>query len=247
MVWWQNRNDDELPAELRGKKPEEIAAALKKAKEIEDALAAEKTAREQVEAKLNDQKTEFDTIKQKLADIEAKAGKPDQLDTLDEPDEPVSPWADPQKFVQDQTKDLASVAITSGMMTAKMYFMQQLSERDAKIFKKYEKEVEQGVMTFAPQARVMPQSWFNCFMFTKGIHENDIKKAEQEKTDFFAETASRTGGNHEDEGPVDKLTAEEEETCRVMHWDPKGYLERKKAAQLTSHSKGASLHYGLPK
>lgn len=242
MVWWQNRNDDELPPELRGKKPEELAARIKKAEELEAALAEEKKAREALEAKANEQKTEFDTIKQKLADIEAKTGP--QPGPQDDPvkDEPVSPWVDPEKFVADQTKGVAEVALASGMMTAKMYFMQQLTPRDAIIFKKYEKEVEQGVMTFAPAARVMPQSWFNCFMFTKGVHEGDIKKAESEKTDFFAEPASRTGG-HDDPPPDDKLTPEEEETCRVMHWDPKGYLARKKNAALTSHSKGASLHY----
>ena len=93
----------------------------------------------------------------------------------------------------------------------------------------------------------MPQAWLNCFLFVKGAHEQDIRKAETEKSDFFAETASRTGGHSEPEESVDKLTTEEEETCRVMHWDPKGYLARKKASQLTSHSKGASLHYGLSK
>jgi hypothetical protein len=246
MVWWQNRNDDDLPAELRGKKPEELAALIRKAGELETALAAEKTERDALKTKLDSTTSEFDTIKAKLADIEAKTTTTTTT-TVDEPDEPASPWVDPQKFVQEQTKDIAAVAVTTGMMTAKMYFMQQLTERDAKIFKKYEKEVEQGVMTFAPQARVMPQSWFNCFMFVKGVHEGDIKKSESEKTDFFAETASRTGGQHEDTELVDKLTAEEEETCRVMHWDPKSYLERKKASQLTSHSKGASLHYGVPK
>lgn len=243
MVWWQNRNDDELPAELRGKKPEEIAAALKKASEIEQQLTAEKTAREAAEAKVNANQTEFDSIKAKLAEIEA--GTRHVETPVLEDEGPISPWTDPSKFVQDQTKGIAAVAITTGMMTAKMYFMQQLTERDVKIFKKYEKEVEAGVMTFAPEARVMPQSWFNCFMFAKGVHENDIKKHESEKTDFFAETASRGGGDQHIDDDEGKLTAEEEETCRVMHWDPKGYLARKKASQLTSHSKGASLHYGV--
>jgi hypothetical protein len=246
MVWWQNRNDDDLPPELRGKKPEEIAAALKKAKELEDQLKAEQAEREALKTKLDSTTSEFDTIKQKLADIEAKTTPVTTTTTTTDDDEPASPWVDPQKFVQDQTKGLATVALASGMMTAKMYFMQQLNERDQKIFKKYEKEVEKGVNTFAPEARVMPQAWLNCFLFVKGSHEQDIRKHESEKTDFFAETASRGGGN-QDDTPVDKLTSEEEETCRVMHWDPKGYLERKKLAQLTSHSKGASLHYGIPK
>jgi hypothetical protein len=247
MVWWQNRNDDDLPPELRGKKPEELAALIRKAGELETALAAEKTERDALKTKLDSTTSEFDTIKTKLAEIEAKTTPITTATTTTVDDEPASPWVDPQKFVQDQTKPLAQVALASGMLTAKMYFVQQLSERDQKIFKKYASEVEQGVSTFAPEARVMPQAWLNCFLFVKGAHEQDIRKAETEKTDFFAETASRTGGTQDVGEPEDKLTAEEEETCRVMHWDPKGYLERKKASHLTSHSKGASLHYGIPK
>jgi len=247
-MWWQNRNDDDLPPELRGKKPEELAALIRKAGELETALATEKTERDALKTKLDSTTSEFDTIKQKLADIEAKTTPvTTTTTTTDDDDEPASPWVDPQKFVNDQTKGIATVALASGMLTAKMYFMQQLSDRDQKIFKKYEKEVEQGVGTFTPEARVMPQAWLNCFLFVKGAHEQDIRKAETEKTDFFAEPVSRGGGDTSDDGPVDKLTAEEEETCRVMHWDPKGYLDRKKAAQLTAHSKGASLHYGIPK
>jgi len=246
MVWWQNRNDDELPPELRGKKPEELAALIRKAGDLETQLATEKTERETLKTKLDSTTSEFDTIKQKLADIEAKTTTTTTTTTVED-DEPASPWTDPQKFVSDQTKGIASVALASGMLTAKMYFVQQLNERDQKIFKKYEKEVEQGVSTFAPEARVMPQAWLNCFLFVKGAHEQDIRKSETEKTDFFAEPVSRGGGNANDDEPTDKLTAEEEETCRVMHWDPKGYLERKKASFSTTHSKGASLHYGLPK
>ena len=39
-MFWDRRNDSELPEELRGKKPEEIAAALRKAKELEDQIKA---------------------------------------------------------------------------------------------------------------------------------------------------------------------------------------------------------------
>ena len=92
----------------------------------------------------------------------------------------------------------------------------------------------------------MPQSWFNMFMFVKGNHEQDIHKAESDKTDFFAETSSRTGG-HDEPPPDDKLTPDEEETCRVMHWDTKGYLERKKAGLLAATEKGSKLSYGVPK
>jgi hypothetical protein len=142
-------------------------------------------------------------------------------------------------------KPLANVALASGMMTAKMYFEQNLSARDRRIFKKYEKEVEQGVNTFVPDARVMPQSWMNIFLWVKGAHESDIRKAESENPDsFFSETPSR--GAPEEPAPEEKLTAEEEEVCRKFHYDPKRYLETRRQAALKGSARGMFATYSVP-
>lgn len=243
-MFWDRRNDSELPEELRGKKPEEIAAALRKAKELEDQIKAEADAKKALEDKLAAQTTEFDTIKQKLADVEAKL-TPAPVNN-DEEDEPASPWTDPQKFVQDATKPVADVALNAGLMASKMYFMQNLTGRDQKIFKKFEKEIDTIHGTFAPQTRVMPQSWMNAFIYVKGLHDTEIAKAERESTDFFSEVPSRGAPGHRDEESEVKLTAEEEETCRVMRWDPKGYLERKKSAAMFGSGKGQYANFKVP-
>lgn len=202
MAFW---NREELPPELKDKTPAEIAAALKKAGELETAVAAEKTAREAAEAANATQLTEVDKMRTRIAELEANATPPPPPVV----DEPPSPWTDPEKFVAKQTEGVANTALAAGLMAAKMYFMQNISARDLKIFKKYEKEVEQGVASFVPSQRVMPQSWLNIFLYVKGVHEQDIRKAEADDSDFFSETPSR--GVTQEPPPQDKLTAEEEE------------------------------------
>jgi hypothetical protein len=240
MAFW---NRDELPPELAGKDPKDIAAALKKAEEIR--TAAEKTLADakEMEVKLTTQTTEFDAMKAKLTELEADPRLQTQQQQQ-QVEEPASPWADPEKFVDQRVQGLAGVALASGMMTAKMYFMQQLSTRDAKIFKQYEKEVEAGVNGFIVTQRVMPQSWLNMFLYVKGLHEADIKKAESENSSFFSETPSR--GQTPEPEPTDVLSAEEEEICRKFHYDPKTYLERRKTATLSQSAKGAYARYPVP-
>jgi len=136
---------------------------------------------------------------------------------------------------------VAGVALQSGMMTAEMYFVQQLSGRDQKIYRKYKDEVVKTVNTFNVQTRVMPQSWFNAFIYVKGLHDLDIQKAESSSTDFFSETPSR--GEHHEEPPADTLTDEEKAVCKAMHWSEEGYLKQKKQQVLMQSSKGSYARY----
>lgn len=238
MKWGQRFDgDEEVPEELRGKSPAEVAATLKKAKELEIAAAADKTAREAAEALSTTRGTEIDAMKARMLELEANQ-KP-----LPEPvnEEPVSPWIDPEKFVQKQTEGTQNTALVAGYMAAKMYFMQNLNPRDIKIFRKYEKEVDTVINTVPAYQRVMPQTWFNMFMFVKGNHEMDIQKAEASKTDFFSETPSR--GPSEEPAPEDTLSSEEEEVCKTFHFDPKNYLANKKISELKQSSKGAYARY----
>lgn len=244
MKWGQRfDSDDEVPEELRGKSPKDVAAALKKAQELEAKHTEIEEARVASEQKATQMQTEIDALKVKNAEYEARGQQktPEELEAERLAAEPPSPWTDPEKFVQDQTKGIANVALTAGMMTAKMYFTQGLAPRDQKIFRKYEKEVEQVVGTFAPQIRVMPQSWMNALLYVKGLHDVDIHKAESTNTDFFSETASR--GDHHEEPPQDTLTDEESKMCDAMHWDKAGYLKRKKEMTMSQSSKGAYARF----
>src|SRR5580700_11969935 len=164
MAFWER---DKLPPELRDKKPEEIVAALADAqKAIADKATADAAAADAA-SKLATQTTEFEQMKTRMVQLEANQKPPIEEEHV----EPASPWTDPVKFIDEQTRGTQNVALAAGVMAAKMYFMQNLDSRDQKIFRKYEKEVEQAVQTYQPAARVMPQSWLTAFLYTKGVHE----------------------------------------------------------------------------
>jgi|HubBroStandDraft_4_1064222.scaffolds.fasta_scaffold282508_2 hypothetical protein len=237
MAFWER---DKLPPELRDKKPEEIVAALADAqKAIADKATADAAAADAA-SKLATQTTEFEQMKTRMVQLEANQKPPIEEEHV----EPASPWTDPVKFIDEQTRGTQNVALAAGVMAAKMYFMQNLDSRDQKIFRKYEKEVEQAVQTYQPAARVMPQSWLTAFLYTKGVHEKDIMKAESTGSDFFSETPSR--GQQDDPPPQDKLTAEEEAMCDAMHWNKEGYLKQKKQGAVMQGEKGAYARYPVP-
>jgi hypothetical protein len=247
MKWSQRfDNEDEVPEELRGKSPKEVADALKRTQELEKQAADSKRAADDATAARVAQQNDFDTMKARVAELEAGSHQKtaEELEAERLAAEPASPWIDPQKFVQDQTKGIAAVALQSGMMTAKMYCLQNITPRDQKIFKKYEGEIDKMVGTFAPETRVMPQSWFNALVFIKGAHDVDIHKAENDKSDFFSEPASR--GHQEEEAPQDKLTDEESAMCDAMHWDKEGYLKQKKQQSIHQSSKGSYARFPVP-
>jgi hypothetical protein len=243
MRWGQRFDEDEeVPDELRGKSPREVAKALKDAKDAQKKADDAETARAAAAAERDTQKTEIEKMRARMTELEANQKPVEQQQQQEE--EAPSPWIDPEKFVDSRMTGLTAVALSSGMMTAEIYFKQNLNPRDVKIYNKYKDEVVKGVNTFSPQQRVMPQSWMNMFIYVKGLHDQEIQKAESSSTDFFSEPGSR-GASHEDE-PEEKLSAEEEEVCRKFHYDPKTYLERKKTAALSQSSKGAYARYPVP-
>jgi hypothetical protein len=242
MKWGEHLRptEDEIPPELRDKSPTQVAELLRKAKEQEAAAAKAEEARVAAEAGATTVQQELDAMKAKVAELEARQTPPLEKTPPEKP----SVWENPEGFVDDRIKGVANVALQTGMMTAKMYFMQGLMPRDQKIFRKYEKEVEQVVNTFDATARVMPQAWQNGFLYAKGLHESEIAKAESTQSDFFSETPSR--GTSSDPDPVDKLTDEENAMCDAMHWSKDGYLKRKKEMTMATSSKGSYARFTAP-
>lgn len=236
MALW-GKKDEELPESLRGKTPEQIAELLRLANEKDTQLqqaTSDKTAAEQRA-----------TEAQRIADERQQ-----QLDAMQPPppepknDEPATIWTDPQKWVQEQTKETQAVALLSGITSAKMYAMQQLAGRDQKIWRKYEKEIDKVMEGYNPMQRCLPNNWLMALTLIKGQHDVEIAKAESTSTDFFSEQSSR-GTPPPDDRPADKLSPEEEEVCKVMHWDTKRYLETKKKQVIHQSEKGAYARFGV--
>ena len=134
MAFWNRSIDSkDLPESLRDKSPEELAAMLAKYDEMQQAVTEEKKKREELEQKASAAQSEFDQVKGRLAELESRQQPPPQQEPPPAPEEPPSPWIDPSGFVRNEMKNVANVALVSGMMTARMYFEQNLSQSDRKI------------------------------------------------------------------------------------------------------------------
>jgi hypothetical protein len=248
MVFW---NREALPAELRDKKPEEIAAALKKLEEYETKSKEWDTAKADLESKLTAQGTEFEQVRNRLQEMEQGIqaySQQQQAQAQPTDAQGTNIWNDPEKYIdqkmqqQMQLRDAMTVANGRGM--ARLNLLESLSPRDKKIFNKYSKEIEQTVNAYQPGLQTLPQNWFVAFNYVKGLHEQELGKMEADSTPFFAEPGSR--GAQPEAPPEDKLTPEEEDICNRFHWDKKGYLERRKQMTVHQAEKGAFARYPVP-
>ena len=235
MLW--GKKDDELPKELQGLTPEQIVEKLKAVGDSAARISELQASLAEKETTLGTLTQEQQQLKQKLEELE-KNTPPKKIDGVDD-DEPATLWSDPEAFIKNQTKSTELTALMAGMMSAKLYARQQMSTQDSTIFGRYEKEIDQVINSYHPQQRVMPQSWINALTYVKGLHMDEILKAQKDGTDFFAEPPTR--GVEPPPAPEDKLSSDEEEMCRRMHWDPKQYLARRKAGR----NIGGHVQYGV--
>lgn len=253
MLWDKRpRDDKDLPEELRGKSPEELAESLRKAKELEQQVASLTADKVKLENDFSAVRTETETTKQKLSELEARFQQPQprQQQQQTQTEDEVSIWTDPQKFVEQQLKPTQDVAVISGIMSAKLFAQNGLSPRDRKIWTKYEKEIEKAMEGYAPVQRMVPNNWIMALTLVKGQHDVEIAKHESASTDFFAEPVSHGQGpsssvtrGQEDDG--NKLTDEEEEIVKAMHWNRDGYLAQKKKMVVNQSTKGAYARLGI--
>lgn len=244
MFW----NRDELPPELRDKKPAEIAERLKKLEELEAKAKEFETNRADLETKFKEQSTEFDQVKAKLQEFEQAAAQqqaqPYMQQQAQQP-EPSNIWNDPDRYIQEKLVPTQLGVLVANRNTAKLMFERNLSPRDMKIYRKYEGEVDKAMEGYDWGKQGDARYWQMALTYIRGAHDQDISKLESGDSEFFSEPASR--GATPEPPPEEKLTAEEEEVCRRFHFDPKGYLKQKKAMSLHQSDKGGYARFPVPK
>lgn len=236
MLW--GKKEDELPAELKGLTPEQIVQKLQEASTLKtqvEALTNDKTA---LEGQVATHNSELTQLRTKVGELEANSQPPDPR----KQDDPPTIWSDPNKFIDERTKQTQNVALMSGMMSAQMYAKNGLSGDDLKIWNKYEKDILQTMNGFTPEQRVLPQSWLMALNLVKGQKFSEIAEHKSKGTDFFAEGASH--GQPPSTPDEVKLTPQEEEVCEKFHYDKKRYLENKKKMVVSASSNGGYAHFG---
>ena len=245
MLW----NREQLPPELKDKKPEEILEALKRLEELEARSKQFDTTQSELETKLSNLGTEVEQMRNKLQEFEqASAQQQAQpyMQQQQQQQEPTSIWNDPDRYINEKMMNTNLGLLAAKRDTAKLLIERNLSPRDQKIYRKYEKEVDRAMEGYNWAQQGDPNCWSTALTLIRGYHDQDIAKLESTDSSFFSEPAARGRPDDTTEQPADKLTAEEEEVCRRFHWDPAGYLKRKKEMVTAQSEKGAYARFTVP-
>lgn len=220
MGKWFGKDEVEVPKELEGLTPEQIIAAAKEAQELKTKIS------------------EIDTLKAKIADMEAN---PKTVEKIVEKvvDRRAAPQNDPPartSFLDDEDKAFGERAkpivdgvFAIGAQVSRMSFENGLDGLDKKMYAKYGKEVEEMMAKEPANNQASPYAWRTIFDIIKGRHTNDILKAQSEKTDFFAAEASGSpdAGPQKNTDPM-VLTEDEKAIAKKYGMDEKAYAENKK-------------------
>jgi hypothetical protein len=231
--WFQTRKED-LPESIRELSPEDLDKALKDKAALESRAA-------QLDTEINTlktstvQKTEYDEVKQKLADLEARIAGSDPDPKPDpKPTGPASVFVNEEQAFRDRTAGLAGIAYQSGALAARMTAREAVQNSkdgrlEMKIWDKYANEINTLMTRDSPDNQINPQRWMSAFIYVKGMHFNDLQAAKDKKEDVFAETGSSTGDfTPDNKTDKDKLSPEELKIAEKFKMTPEKYLERKK-------------------
>lgn len=237
MARWFQKKEEELPEKLRGKSEEDLVKALDDAlahKTALDAAVAEGTA---TKAELATAKTEIETIKAKMVELE---NKPPQRRESDQPTGPKSVFENEDEAFAQRTAPLNARLTVAGSLAARMTCKEAIenganSRTELRIWNKYANEVNTLMSKEHPDRQIDPRGWMNAFIYVKGIHSAELLEAAAKKTDVFAESGSQGGGDGmKVEEKKDELSPAEIEIAKKFNMTPEKYLERKKAMKFSN-------------
>ena len=235
---WGNRKEEELPASLKGKTPEQVA------QELEDAKAL-KTRLEALEAKDAERDTAFQTFgttQQELVNtLKAVNERIVAPPARQEPSgdganhEPASFITDPDLAFTQRAAPLAALTMQTAAITAKQealraFQRKQATEKnniDATLFERFEGELLEMAKNCTAQQLANPATWAHLFYNVKGRHTDEIV---QNPKSFFTEDATRQTRS---ETPASETPTDQEiNIAKKMGVPIENYMKNKKAAQV---------------
>ena len=220
MAWWGSKDaKDDGPPELRDLTPEQIAAAVRESQQLRTDLAA--------------QKTENETIKTRLASLEANPNNR-PAPVVEDKNRIVSFLEDEDLAFQQRSAPIVAAVYTMGATAAKSQFENSLTGIDKAMFAKYGPEVETRMSAVDAPTKANPGAWKQAWNMVKGEHTEEITKAAQDRSDFFAETSSGSpiGGPGRTILPDDRLTEDELKTAKKYGIPEADFLAQRKTMQV---------------
>jgi hypothetical protein len=243
--WFQTRKED-LPENIRELEPDKLSKAVKDAEEWGTELVG---AREKLKdydtlkAKADGadaQKTELDTVKARLAELEGNQDTDRNKDSNRQKG-PASVFVNEDEAFNARLAPILGAVTQTGALAARATAREaiQNAERghvELKIWNKYQGEINTLMAKENPTNQINPNSWVNAFIYVKGLHVSELMDHASKKTDVFAEVGSQSGnmGGGNDESDKDKLSPQELDIAKKFKMTPEKYLERKKAMKFVS-------------
>jgi hypothetical protein len=224
MPWFKRDGKtpmDDIPEELKELTPEQIAQAVRESQTLKAELAG--------------QKTENETIKARLAQLEANPNnKPPEPSPDSNKNRVISFLEDEDAAFNQRAQPIVAAVYTMGAAAARQSFESGLSGIDRAMFQKFGPEVDVIMKTCDAPTRATADSWKRAWNMVKGEHLDEITKAAQDKTDFFSESSSGSllGGPVRTILPDDRLTDEELRVAKKYNLDPRDFLEQRKSMQV---------------
>jgi hypothetical protein len=238
LKWGKQEVDDsELPEALRGKTPEQIAEALRKASALEAKVTELEGKNADVAGKFESFGQTLNTLNEKIERLatppsHGNDGNSDGNGTR----EPASFLVDPDRAFAERAAPLVGLALQTAAVTARNAALEAARGRqrtlkgnlDGLIFEKFGTEIDELSKGVAANQLANPATWEHLFFNVKGRHADEIVSQNREgKGDFFVEPTKVAAGSPGDSG--DKLTPLEEKIAKRMGVTPEAYLKQRKA------------------
>jgi hypothetical protein len=184
-------------------------------------------------------KTEFESVKAKLAAAEAnrQTPKPDA-----NTEEPANFVEEPDKAFAQRMAPLANITLQNAAMTARILAQQQLDNMDAmsggktmdgRLFRAWGTEIDAAAKKYQTIQLGSPDAWIGIFYHMKGLHADELRDPEVRKRKYnFMEPASQTVSTSDDGKPKpasEQLTDAEKHVADKMGVKHEDYLKRKKS------------------
>jgi hypothetical protein len=241
MSRWFQKKEEELPEKLRGKSEEDLVKAMEDAEALKASLAAKDTEVATLKTAGETQKTELETIKAKLTELEAGGGTPQRRQS-DQSTGPASVFVNEEQAFRDRTAGLHAMTTVSGSLAARLTAREAVQNAkegrtETRIWDKYANEINTLMSKEVSERQIDPRSWLNAFVYVKGLHMGELMESMSKKTDVFAEVGGSTGGGLDTTGGDDKkdaLSPAELEIAKKFKMTPEKYLERKKSMKFIS-------------
>lgn len=216
MAKFWGKDSDDMPEELKGLTPKEIADAVKDSKTLRTELTETKSQFETAKSSLESLNTEHTSLKERLDNLEANRTTPPEKKN-DGPKPLTEFLVDGDRAFAERALPIATLALETRRDLVKSEMKRKLGP----LFTKWETEIDAAAATIPLMQLCQPNTWEYLFYNVKGRHA-------EEKDAFVIEGVGGHARHEEVQDPKSYLTEQEKKIAKKMGIKEEDYLKQKK-------------------